>query len=1005
MKFTTLKLFVAVCLIPMLVQAQQQSSSKASSVEMSSYVREIPPLSKMDNIISASGFEHKAPPKRRGKNTVVPGKGLPKGEDPLMVLQQSMRSTNFSTSSEPLEPLANFIAHQGTVLNDPTGAIGPNHYVYAFNSGFGILDRAGNVLLPEASLATLFPNEDLGDPIVMYDNYADRFIIMQFSNTPNGILIAVCRGADPINNGWYTYRFNTGSFPDYEKLSIWSDGYYITANKDSFTAGTSEVVFAVDRDKMLLGQPAAMIGFPLPGITTSGFYSPGGLNSTGADLPPAGVGHQIIYMQDDAWFGVDRDHLKIWTTTVDWSNPTNSSIELTQELNTIPFDGVLDGGSFQNIDEPGPGPDIDALQATMMFMTNYRRFPSYNTVTLNFAIDISGDDTRSGIRWMELRQPSDGAPWTAYQEGTYIDPNGHSAFSGSINMDAQGNIGLGYTIASTTQFTSIRYTGRMADDPLGVMTIGEGFVVDGDARTNRFDGRYGDYAQLTMDPTNDLTFWHIGEYMQGEPATVRKSQVVAFQLAPDFVDSVPPTPPHSVYVTGVTAGTTTLNWFPSSDNVGVVGYEVYDGTTLLAKTGTGNKLLVTDLTPSTSYKMFVVAVDGAGNRSKPSNIVDINTAGTPEWCQGIATFPYLENFEGSTGEWTQTFTNDDLDWQVQDGPTPTEGTGPDEALAGDFYIYVDAAGNANKQAIITSPCFNFYGISNPFFTFRYHMFGEEDLGSLSLEISTDGGFEWTTLWIESGNQGNAWNTASIDLSAYVGNSARLRFNRMIGSSKAADVALEYITITDGDGCFEDEITLSITLDNFPQETSWVLEDASGVVASNSYSIANPDGSTVVEEIGALPEGDYIFTIDDTFGDGICCGFGLGSYALFTSAGDTIISGGEFARSESVLFCINGSSGARQTNELPLALETHDLSFDDDLQYTVYPNPVTDVLSINQKEQIEKVMVFSMYGQVVEEVQFDKKSGSLEVSNLSDGLYFIRIYNAEDQIITRKFVKE
>ena len=129
--------------------------------------------------------------------------------------------------------IANFEAHSGfSTPTDPTGAVGPNHYVYAFNSGFGIRDKSGNVLVPEASLATIFPGESLGDPIVVYDNYADRFIIMQFSNTPNGFLIAVGQGPDPVNDGWFTYRFNTGSFPDYEKLSIWSDGYYITANKD-----------------------------------------------------------------------------------------------------------------------------------------------------------------------------------------------------------------------------------------------------------------------------------------------------------------------------------------------------------------------------------------------------------------------------------------------------------------------------------------------------------------------------------------------------------------------------------------------------------------------------------------------------------------------------------------------------------------------------------------------------------------------------------------------------
>ena len=231
-------------------------------------------------------------------------------------------------------PVASFPAHNGTVLNDPTGAIGPNHYVYAFNSGFGILDRSGNVLVPEASLGTLFPNETLGDPIVVYDRYADRFIIMEFSNTPNGILIAVCQGPDPVNDGWYTYRFNTGTFPDYEKLSVWSDGYYITEN-----TGSANKVWALERAAMLNGDPnAQIVSYSLPGLVTSGFHSPQALNVTNANLPAAG-GATIVYMQDDAWSGVSNDHIKIWTIDTNWNNPGSSTVSAAQEFPTTPFIG------------------------------------------------------------------------------------------------------------------------------------------------------------------------------------------------------------------------------------------------------------------------------------------------------------------------------------------------------------------------------------------------------------------------------------------------------------------------------------------------------------------------------------------------------------------------------------------------------------------------------------------------------------------------------------------
>ena len=599
-----------------LLQAQD-GPLKPSSVSQAAYMNEIPALSKMDNIIAAKGFEHVAPPKRRGSNTFVPGKGLPKGEDPLIQSQMNVTKMNGKA------PVASFPAHNGTVLNDPTGAIGPNHYVYAFNSGFGILDRSGNVLVPEASLGTLFPNETLGDPIVVYDRYADRFIIMEFSNTPNGILIAVCQGPDPVNDGWYTYRFNTGTFPDYEKLSVWSDGYYITANKDSGSQGSSDVVFAVERDLMLTGNPSAqMIGFPLPNSSTSGFYSPGGFNCTGPNLPPVGTPQPIVYLQDDAWSGVSQDHLKIWNISVDWNTPSNSSISAPQIINTTPYDSVFDGGSFQNLDEPGNGPDIDALQATMMYMTNYRRFGSYNSAVMNFAVDVSGNDSRAGIRWYELRQTADGQPWTIYQEGTYSQPN-YSTFCGSIAQDANGNIGLAYTIVSSTIYTSLRYTGRTASDPLGTMTIAEQSIVDGDSQNNRSDGRYGDYAQITIDPTDDLTFWHIAEYMKG-PNNVRKSHVAAFRVEAGPPDTEAPTTPTNLTASNTTDTTTDLSWNPSTDNVSVIGYDVFqDGTQV--GTASGTSYTATGLTPETSYDFYVVARDAAGNTSGNSNTVTVTT--------------------------------------------------------------------------------------------------------------------------------------------------------------------------------------------------------------------------------------------------------------------------------------------------------------------------------------------------------------------------------------------
>jgi hypothetical protein len=506
--------------------SQNEESSGPTFISNATYMIEIPPISSMESLEPASG-EEAGELKRRGANKVVPGKGLPHGADPLADLQQSAQR------GASIEPILTFNANISGSLQDPTGAIGPNHYVNAWNSGFIINDRDGNNLTPAASLATLFPNESLGDPCVVYDRYADRFIIMQFSSTPNSILVAVCQGPDPVNDGWYTYRFETGSFPDYEKISVWSDGYYITSNKNSGTAGTSEVVYALDREAMLNGiEDAAFAGFPLPGITTSGFFSPAGFNANGSEIPPAGDA-PIVYMQDDSWAGVNEDHLKIWNINMDWDVIGNSSISAPQEIPTTPFDGVFDGGSFSNLTQPN-GNDIDALQATIMYMAQYRRFADYNACVMNWAVDLTNSDVLAGIRWVELRQDADGDDWEIYQEGTYAQPDGLSAFSGGICMDVDGNIGLGYTVVSEDVFPGIRFTGRFAGDPLGTMTVAEGTFIDNGTNDPFF--RYGDYAQMTIDPLDDKTFWHIGEYFPN--GNQRASRVGVFKLAPDLNNDV-----------------------------------------------------------------------------------------------------------------------------------------------------------------------------------------------------------------------------------------------------------------------------------------------------------------------------------------------------------------------------------------------------------------------------------------------------------------------------------
>lgn len=568
-------------------------------------------------------------PRNRGINKVVPGKGLPKTTD--AALQEKMGELPQKA------PLLSFVsAVTRSTPSDPTGAAGPNHYVNAWNSAFSIFDKSGNRIVEPASLASIggnFTGETLGDPIVLYDQFADRFLITQFSDTPKSFLVAVSQGPDPVNDGWYTYEFPTnGVLPDYPKISIWSDGYYLTTNKNSNTASTSQVVYVFERDQMLVGETARVLSFPLPGIRTNGFYSPAGFNVAGEELPPPG-NSPIIYLQDDAWQGVSEDILKLWLINVNWEQLGASTIEESQELgleeDVTPFIATFDGGSFANLEQPFDAPDIDVLQATMMFMTQYRRFDTHNSVVTNFAVDINPTAAEhAGIRWYELRQESTGGPWRVYQEGTYA-PDKSDRFCGSIGIDRLGNIALGFTILDDSPvnpiFPSIMYTGRYVNDPLGIMTVKETVIVEGLSPDP--SSRYGDYSHLTIDPVDDLTFWHNAEYFEGID---RKNRVGVFKLAPDFpndVGIIALVDPINSTLTNSEEITVTIRNFGSTPQTNFqVSYSV-DGGPEVVETFTG----VVPATSSVDYTFSVPANLGTvGETYEITASTSLSTDANPE---------------------------------------------------------------------------------------------------------------------------------------------------------------------------------------------------------------------------------------------------------------------------------------------------------------------------------------------------------------------------------------
>ena len=462
---------------------------------------------------------------RSSKYDIVVGKGS-EGDDPLAKYSDNLR--NRTPTREP--ELVFETGASGSSPTDPSGAVGPNHYISVINTAFQIFDKSGNSLTGGlvSPNPTIFPSGGCCDLTASYDNVADRWVLTFLGG---GVQVAVSDSPDPVNGGWTVYSYSAVS--DYQKLSVWRDGYYMTEN-----TGSANKLHVFQRDAMIdassEGTEPQILSFSLPGLVTSGFHSPQVLNISNDNWPTTG-GATVMYMQDDAWAGVSTDHVKLWNVDIDWETPGNSEISAAVELTTTPYVSVFDGGSFVNLPQPNGGPTLDALQATVMNQAQYRKFSTHNSALFNFVVDVDGSSAKqAGIRWYELRQTADGQPWTVYQEGTYTAPDNRHAWNASLIMDVRGNIGMGYTGMSSPNSSDTGvllgsyYTGRFSSDPINVMTIVEGTIIAGDA--NIPSTRYGDYSKIDIDPDNDKKFWFINEVMSGG----RKNIAGVFQIASNF---------------------------------------------------------------------------------------------------------------------------------------------------------------------------------------------------------------------------------------------------------------------------------------------------------------------------------------------------------------------------------------------------------------------------------------------------------------------------------------
>jgi PKD repeat protein len=497
---------------------------------------------------------------------------------------------------------------------DPSGAAGPNHYIQAINgTPFRVYDKSSGANLLTANIGTLWssPTPNDGDPIIMYDRYADRWFVSQFGQSGNKIYIAISKTGDPTGQ-YYTYTFTSPQFPDYLKFGIWADGYYMTSNQ-----GTQKI-FVFERDAMIAGNPSARAVYKTysPGAT-NGFYVPLPADADGG-LPTVGTPCPFFAYNDNAWGGGAIDGVKIWDVSVTWGATPAATVTLKTTVPTASFDASYDNG-WDDIPQPGTSQKLDGIGGVPTYRAQWRKWNGYNSLVLNWGVKISA--SQRSIKWVELRQNQTSGTWSLHQEGIYT-PDSHSRWLGSIAMDDNGSIALCYAKSSSTVYPSLCYTGRLASDPLGQMTFSE-TVAQAGTSSETSGNRYGDYSQTALDP-DGVTFWHTGEYTSsGTKTRVYSFQLPTGSLAPsaDFsVSSANPCVNSTVsFSDQSTASPTSWAWSFSPNNVVCQG-----------GTSASSQNPQVQFTSSGVYQVTLTASNGSGSDTEvKTSYINVTVSATP----------------------------------------------------------------------------------------------------------------------------------------------------------------------------------------------------------------------------------------------------------------------------------------------------------------------------------------------------------------------------------------
>jgi hypothetical protein len=609
------------------VSAQIMTVHHSVHHDVSPAVRDLPTV---QNVPAVAG-KHEAEPLRR----IPLPSGLKPESEPDLALQHTTALAPAQlapTAGLGFDGLGN--ASLGFTVNsappDTNGAVGATQYVQWVNSSFAVFNKSTGALIagPTAgnSLWSGFgggcqTNND-GDPIVLYDKLANRWVFTQFSvsTTPFLQCVAVSTTSDATGT-FNRYSFQYSNFDDYPKMGVWSDAYYITFNMFNGNTFVGADACAYDRNAMLNGQPATQVCFQ-QGSSVGGLL-PADLDGTTA--PPAGSPNFLVF------FGTNN--LNLFKFHVDFTTPSNSTFTGPTTIPVTAFTALCNGGTC--VPQSGTTQQLDSLADRLMYRLAYRNFGNHESLVVNHSVTAGSG---GGVRWYELQNPN--GTVTVAQQSTFA-PDSKFRWMGSIAMDQAGDMAMGYSVSSSSTNPSIAFTGRLATDPANTMQT-ESTIINGTGSQTGNLSRWGDYSAITVDPVDDCTFWYTQEYMKTTGSFNWNTRIANFKFSncgaaatPDFSLSASPT---SVSVTQGGSGSSTITVNPVNGFTGSVSLSVSglpSGVTASFNPGsttTNSTVTFTASSTATTGTATVTITGASGSLSHSTTIsLTVNAAATPNF--------------------------------------------------------------------------------------------------------------------------------------------------------------------------------------------------------------------------------------------------------------------------------------------------------------------------------------------------------------------------------------